>query len=157
VVTDAAAVTAAAGGAGTADIIRLAGAGGERSAGAAVVARQDTGRRAGAEQKRRGYIGLGFNLCCGRVRRRTPGWGSQSEGPPHMIAYRLYQVDRNNRLDGPPRVIECESDDAALIEARRYVGGHGIEIWRGDKRIGLIATDSAASRKTGRQGACSGE
>ncbi len=59
-----------------------------------------------------------------------------------MIAYRFYQVDRNNRLDGPPRVIECEGDDAALIEARRYVGGHGIEIWRGDKRIGLIPTDN---------------
>jgi len=102
------AVTAVAGGA--ADIIRLAGAEGARSVGAAIVARQDIGRRVGAEQAKASY----------------------------MIAYRFYQLDLNNRLDGPPRVMECEDDDAALVQALRYVDGHAIEIWRDDKRIALV-------------------
>jgi hypothetical protein len=55
-----------------------------------------------------------------------------------LIAYRLYRLDRDNRLNGPPQIFECEDDDAALIEARRYFEGHAIEIWRDDKRVGLI-------------------
>ena len=55
-----------------------------------------------------------------------------------MIAYRFYKLDNDDRVDGPPQILECENDEAALTEARRYVDGHAIEIWRGDKRVGLI-------------------
>jgi hypothetical protein len=55
-----------------------------------------------------------------------------------VIAFRLYQLDRNNRIIGPAHIIECVDDDAAVIEARHYVDGHAIEIWRDDERIGLI-------------------
>lgn len=59
-----------------------------------------------------------------------------------MIAYRIYMLDRDNRVSGPPQIIECEDDDAALIEARRFVDGHAIEIWRNDARIGSIPADN---------------
>lgn len=64
-----------------------------------------------------------------------------STGPPLVIAYRLYMLDHENRVSGPPQIIECEDDDAALIEAGRYVDGQAIEIWRNDKRVGLIPAD----------------
>ena len=50
-------------------------------------------------------------------------------------------LDHENRVSGPPQIIECEDDDAALIEAGRYVDGQAIEIWRNDKRVGLIPAD----------------
>lgn len=64
-----------------------------------------------------------------------------SMGHHLVIAYRLYKLDHDNRVSGPPQIIECDDDDAALIEAHRYVDGHAIEIWRNDKRVGLIPAD----------------
>ena len=58
-----------------------------------------------------------------------------------MIAYRFYRLDWNDRVDGPPQIVECGDDDAALIEARNYVDGHAIEIWRDNKRVGLIPAE----------------
>lgn len=57
------------------------------------------------------------------------------------ISYRLYNLDHDSWVSGPPQIIKCEDDDAALIEARRCVDDHAIEIWRGDKRVGLIPAD----------------
>ncbi|MEA2881017.1 MAG: hypothetical protein QOH32_236 [Bradyrhizobium sp.] len=58
-----------------------------------------------------------------------------------MIAYRLYRLDSDGRVFGPPRIVQCEDDDAVLIEARNYLDGHAIEIWRDNKRVGLIPAD----------------
>ena len=58
-----------------------------------------------------------------------------------MPAYRLYKIDRKGRVDGPPQIVRCHDDDEALIEAHNYVDGHAIEIWRDNKRVGLIPSD----------------
>jgi len=58
-----------------------------------------------------------------------------------VIAYRFYKINRNDHVDGPPHVLECEDDGAALVEARKYVDGRAIEIWRDNKRVGLIPAD----------------
>ena len=58
-----------------------------------------------------------------------------------VLVYRLYKIDRNGRVDGPPQIVRCEDDDEALMEARKYVDGHAIEIWCDDKRVGLIPPD----------------
>jgi hypothetical protein len=34
-----------------------------------------------------------------------------------VIAYRFYKIDRNDHIDGPPHILECENDDEALVEA----------------------------------------
>ena len=39
-----------------------------------------------------------------------------------VIAYRFYKIDRSDQINGPPHVLECEDDDAVLIEARKIVG-----------------------------------
>ena len=41
----------------------------------------------------------------------------------------LYKLDQNGRVDSPPQIVTCEDDDAALIEARKYVDAHAFEIW----------------------------
>jgi hypothetical protein len=53
----------------------------------------------------------------------------------------LYRLDSDGRVFGPPRIVQCEDDDAVLIEARNYLDGHAIEIWRDNKRVGLIPAD----------------
>jgi len=58
-----------------------------------------------------------------------------------VLAYRLYKLDQNGHVNGPPQILTCEDDDAALIEARKYVDGHAIEIWLEDRRVGLIPRD----------------
>jgi hypothetical protein len=56
-------------------------------------------------------------------------------------AYRLYKIDPEGHVDGPPQILRCQDDDEASIEARNYVDGHAIEIWRDEKRVGLIPAD----------------
>ena len=63
-----------------------------------------------------------------------------------MITYRLYEIEKNGHVTGPPRVLRCKDDDTALIEARQYVDGHTIEVWADDKRVGLIASKVDESR-----------
>jgi len=58
-----------------------------------------------------------------------------------VLAYRIYKIDRKGRVNGPPQIVRCEDDDEALIEARKYVDGQGIEIWCDDKRVGFIPAD----------------
>jgi hypothetical protein len=61
-----------------------------------------------------------------------------------VIAYRLYTLDRKGKVSGSPHIIECKDDEAAMDEARKYVDGHDIEIWRDNKRVGLIAAQDQA-------------
>ncbi len=58
-----------------------------------------------------------------------------------MFAYRFYKINPDDHVVGPPHIVKCEDDDAALIEARKFVDGHAIEIWRDSKRVGLIPAD----------------
>jgi len=44
-------------------------------------------------------------------------------------------------VSGPPQIVECEDDDAVLIEARAHIDRHDIEIWRDNRRVGLIPAD----------------
>jgi hypothetical protein len=46
-----------------------------------------------------------------------------------MIPYKLYRLNKEGRVSGPPQIVRCEDDDAVLIEARKYVDGHAIEVW----------------------------
>lgn len=58
-----------------------------------------------------------------------------------MLDYRFYKLDRAGRAIGQPRIVRCEDDDAALIEAQKDVDGHAIEVWRDSKRVGLLPGD----------------
>ena len=58
-----------------------------------------------------------------------------------VIPYKLYRLNKDGRVTGPPQIVRCEDDDAVLKEARKYVDGHAIEVWRYNNRVGLIPAD----------------
>lgn len=55
-----------------------------------------------------------------------------------MFSYRLYRFDRAGHITSPPQILQCSDDDAALVEAQKYLDGHALEIWREDMRIGRL-------------------
>jgi hypothetical protein len=58
-----------------------------------------------------------------------------------MPDYRAYRI-KNNRVDGVPTVIACDSDQEAIQQARKLMDGHDIELWEGPRFvIGLKPTD----------------
>jgi hypothetical protein len=52
-----------------------------------------------------------------------------------MAKYRLYSVDRNGHVVGPPKVVACASDEAVISKVKTMVDGLGIEIWNGTRRV----------------------
>ena len=61
-----------------------------------------------------------------------------------MTDYRVYKLDSSGKTTGPPLIVQCEDDDAALIIAKRTMAGEGhtIEIWNGARRITTFPSDS---------------
>ena len=59
-----------------------------------------------------------------------------------MIEYRVYQLNRGGRIQSVAEIIKCEDDDAALIEAQRYlINGCALEIWADARRVAFIPAD----------------
>jgi hypothetical protein len=42
-----------------------------------------------------------------------------------MTDYRVYKLDSSGKTTGPPLIVYCEDDDAALIIAKRTMAGRG--------------------------------
>jgi hypothetical protein len=66
-----------------------------------------------------------------------------------MTDYRVYRIDPAGKTTGPPLILQCEGDDAALILATRAMmtrqqsDGHMIEIWDGARRVITIPADTS--------------
>jgi hypothetical protein len=58
-----------------------------------------------------------------------------------MFDYRVYPVDHEGHAVAPPHIFLCEDDQAAMAEARKYVDGRAVEVWRGGDRVGAIPPD----------------
>lgn len=56
-----------------------------------------------------------------------------------MSDYRVYRLDRSRKTTGPPYVVRCEDDGAALIVAQRFADDHTREIWEGARRVATIS------------------
>lgn len=56
-----------------------------------------------------------------------------------MGDYRVYKLDKTGKTTGPPYVLRCEDDDAALILAQRFTDDHTREIWEGARRVATIS------------------
>ena len=52
-----------------------------------------------------------------------------------MRTYRIYFLDYGAHISAPPIVIECADDDDAIKQAKQYIDGKDIELWRGDFRV----------------------
>ena len=62
-----------------------------------------------------------------------------------MGDYRVYKLDKSGKATGPPYIVQCEDDDAALVLARRLADGQIREIWEGARRVATISTTSSES------------
>ena len=52
-----------------------------------------------------------------------------------MPDYRIYKLDKEGHIYGPPAVVQCADDQEALKEARRALDGRDIELWQGERFI----------------------
>jgi hypothetical protein len=52
-----------------------------------------------------------------------------------MQAYRLYLIGPDGKMAEPPKVVECQTDDAAITEAQKHLDRHAVEVWRGARMI----------------------
>ena len=46
-----------------------------------------------------------------------------------MTQYRLYFLDWQNRVLGPPKILEAWDDQEAVDRARQFVDGYAVEVW----------------------------
>ena len=64
-----------------------------------------------------------------------------------MPAYRCFTIDRNGHITTAD-VVDCADDDAAACAARRVLEQHRtawcLEIWRLDRRVGVLRREVAA-------------
>ena len=52
-----------------------------------------------------------------------------------MPEYRIYTLESGNRLVAPPDVIECDSDQEAIIEARILLDDLDVEVRQGSRVV----------------------
>lgn len=52
-----------------------------------------------------------------------------------MAQYRLYSVDPNGHVVGPPKVLACASDEEVIGKVRSMLDGLNVEIWKGTRRV----------------------
>jgi hypothetical protein len=55
-----------------------------------------------------------------------------------MIDYRVFEINPEGRIFSPARVIRCQDDVDAVSQAVLLVADHAVEIWAGERRIGMI-------------------
>jgi hypothetical protein len=52
-----------------------------------------------------------------------------------MADYRLYQLDKNGHIVGPPDGFICDSDQDAIEIAKRLIDGQDAELWQLDRLV----------------------
>lgn len=58
-----------------------------------------------------------------------------------MTAYRIYLLDAEDHVSGPPQVVECADDQEATHQARRCLVAKPVEIWNEAKLIARLEPD----------------
>ena len=52
-----------------------------------------------------------------------------------MPEYYLYTIKKDGHSDGPPKVVECQDDEAAVKKAKQLLDDRLIEIWEGARVV----------------------
>lgn len=58
-----------------------------------------------------------------------------------MSSYRIYILDSGNHIQGPPKIVECDSDQEALQQAQAMVDGRDVELWDGNRLVARLPHD----------------
>jgi len=57
-------------------------------------------------------------------------------------AYHIYFIDRAGHISGPPEIVECADDQAAMQKAKQLLDGLDLELWDGPRFVvGLKTKD----------------
>jgi hypothetical protein len=59
-----------------------------------------------------------------------------------MRTYRIYTLSRDGHIHHAPRLVECDDDEAALKEARRFLDGEALEVWDQQRKVGRLEPKS---------------
>src|SRR5262245_13118849 len=99
---------------------------------------------------RRMSFSLDFRENCQQPSTSTPRMGACLHAKPHegddhhvvgrsyMGDYRVYTPDNSGKATGPPFIVQCEDDGAALTLARLVADDQTREIWEGARRVATI-------------------
>jgi hypothetical protein len=61
-----------------------------------------------------------------------------------ITAYRFYYVDSDGQIDGPPTIVECKDDCAAIKTAGQLLlDGKDIVVWDRDREVIRLAANLA--------------
>jgi hypothetical protein len=52
-----------------------------------------------------------------------------------MTSYRIYTMSAGNHIRRPPKIVECNSDQEAIEQAKQQLDGHDIEVWDGARPV----------------------
>jgi hypothetical protein len=52
-----------------------------------------------------------------------------------MPTYRIYSITAGDRIEGPPKIIERDSDSAAVEQAKQLIDSKTVEVWEGARRV----------------------
>jgi len=55
-----------------------------------------------------------------------------------MAYYRIYKINDQRHIVGPPVEYDGVDDAAAVAEATKLAGGHGVEVWESERHILMI-------------------
>jgi hypothetical protein len=58
-----------------------------------------------------------------------------------MPEYKFYTIKNDGHIGGPPDNRVLPDDSAALLEAKKLIDGHDIEIWEGKRVVAYIVPD----------------
>ena len=54
---------------------------------------------------------------------------------PLMREYRIYVVNQDNNVDGPPAIVSCDNDELAVQKACYFVHGRDVELREGTRLV----------------------
>jgi hypothetical protein len=71
------------------------------------------------------------------------GSNLRPSGGKQMSGYRVYIVGQNGGFVGV-REMNAETDADAIAEAKKFLDGSDLEIWRGQERIAYLPSDDSS-------------
>jgi hypothetical protein len=63
-----------------------------------------------------------------------------------VVIYRFYILASNAAFKGSATRLDCLDDAAAIKQAEQMVGGHFVELWQDERRLGRFSTRLEAFR-----------
>lgn len=55
-----------------------------------------------------------------------------------MASYRAYKLDKQDQPHGAPCIVEAQTDEDAIAQAKQLLNGQPIQLWRADRIIATL-------------------